>query len=422
MTKFSVFFHKDFYFVCVLILPEFPIIKLTVYILLPQYCEISNNVVYKLLCTGGSRLSKNKIQISPLQLSFLSITMVISTADIFIPSFVAQEAKCDSWISAILAVFAMVPVIFVYFGLYKLYEGKTIMEICTGIAGNFIGRVLGILYIFYFLFVAIGATMSLTIVLNITFLHLTPPWVIVIISVLVALYGVYSDLEVIARLNEILLPAGIGTLVFLLLLNIKEYDFNFFRPVLADGILPPVRGGIVILGYLCEIIVTLMMFPFVSKQDKINIAVFAGLIISGLSLLAGTLIYAVFGPLTEVFIIPSLELARFSSIGKYIQNLDVLILAIWITGIYVKIMIFVYSSTLAMSRLFRLNSYKFVVFPIGFFICCISGNSINERITELYFMHYIVPVYHITMAVVIPCILLVAGAVRKRAEGKGRKR
>lgn len=363
-------------------------------------------------------MSKQKIQISPLQLTFLSITMVVSTADIFTPSFVAQDAKRDSWLSAILASLAMIPVLLIQLGLYKQYKGKCLTEICIEIAGNFPGRIIAFLYSFYFIFVAIGAAVSLTIVLNITFLPLTPPWVIVVVSILVAMYGVYSGLEVIARVNEILLPAGMGALVFLLILNIGEYDFNYFRPVFEQGILQPIRGAVVIFGYLCETVGLLQMFHLVSKQEKVNLAAFIGLLITGSAMLAGTLIYAVFGPLTEIFVIPALEMARFSSIGKYIQNLDVLILAIWITGIYVKLMIYTYSGTYAMSVIFGLKNYKYVVLPVGFFICGVTISGLETVITELDFMHYIVPVYAIFMAVIIPGVLLLISKIIKRRKGE----
>lgn len=367
-------------------------------------------------------MSKEKVQISPVQLTFLIITMVISTADIFLPSFVAKEAKQDSWISPILSTLVMIPVLIIYITLYKHHRGKSLIEMCTEIAGNFFGRIIGLLYAFYFMFVAIGAIMSISIVLNITFLPLTPLWVIVVISVLVSLYGAYSDLEVIARVNEILLPAGMGALVFLILVNINEYDFNFFRPILAEGVLQPVRGSIVILGHLCETVVILQMLHFTSKPEKINIAIFVGLLITGTGMLAGTLIYAVFGPLTEIFIIPSLEFARFSSIGKYIQNLDVLVLAIWITGIYVKIMIFMYSGSYAMSQLFSIKNYKTIIFPIGFLSFSIAVSSVGDYIRDLYFMHYILPVYSTAMAFVIPGILLVICIIKSKTKGRRRKR
>jgi len=366
-------------------------------------------------------LSKEKVQISPLQFTFLFITLVISTADIFLPSFVAQDAKRDSWISPIVSSVFMIPVLAIFIALSRQHRGKNLVEMCTGITGDFIGRIIGFLYAFYFLFVGIGATMAISIVLDITFLPLTPLWVIVTLSIIVALYGVYSDIEVIARVNDLLLPAGMGILMFLILLNVNEYDFNFFRPVLTRGILQPLRGSIVIFGYLCETVVLLQIVKFVNRPEKIGRALFAGLFITSSGILAGTLIYAVFGPLTEIFLIPSLEFARFSSIGKYIQNLDVLVLAIWITGIYAKIMIFMYSGSYAMAQLFRLRDYKAIILPIGFLSFSVAVSSVGDYIRDLYFMHYILPLYSVAMALVIPGMLLAISSVKKRTGRKRRK-
>lgn len=367
-------------------------------------------------------MSKEKVQISPVQFTFLFITMVISTADLFIPSFVAQEAKQDSWISAIVSVLAMVPILFIYISLYKNHSGKSLIEMCTEIAGKYVGGVIGFLYVFYFAFIANGVIVGLAMVMKITFLPITPPWVIVIISIVVSLYGVSKDIEVIARINEILLPAGIGALGFLIVLNINGFDFSFFRPVLARGVLQPIRGAIVILGSFCETIVTLQIAHFLSKPDKISKSMFLGLLITGIGILVGTLIYAVFGPLTEMFLIPSLEFARFSSIGKYIQNLDILILAIWITGIYVKSMIFLYSASYAMSQLFRFKNYKSIIFPLSFLLCSLVITGLGEEARELYFMHYIFPLYAVTMSAVIPGILLVISVFKNKSGEKNREK
>lgn len=366
-------------------------------------------------------MSKEKVQISPTQLTFLFIIIVISTADIFIPSFVAQEARQDCWISAILSTLAIMPVMFIYIMLYKNHSGKSLIEMCTEIAGKFAGKIIAFMYVFYFIFIAFSATQGLAAILNITFLQLTPPWVIVVISVAVSLYAVSQDLEVIARVSEILLPAGIGALVFLLLLNINEYDFNFFRPVLAEGIVQPVRGSIIILGTYCENVVILQIIKFISNTEKINRVIFTGMLVTGAGILAGTLIYAIFGPLTGILLLPSLEFARFSSIGKYIQNLDIIILAIWITGIYIKIIIFYYSGAFAMSQLFGLKNYKAIILPLGILLSTLVICNTRDEPEELFFMHYIYPFYTITMAIVIPGILLIISTIKKRIKGEKQK-
>ena len=147
--------------------------------------------------------------------------------------------------------------------------------------------------------------MAISIVLDITFLPLTPLWVIVTLSIIVALYGVYRDIEVIARVNDLLLPAGMGILMFLILLNVNEYDFNFFRPVLTRGILAAIKGQHCYFWLSLRDRGTSADRQVREQARKIGRALFAGLFITSSGILAGTLIYAVFGPLTEIFLIPS---------------------------------------------------------------------------------------------------------------------
>lgn len=364
-------------------------------------------------------MSKEKVQISPVQLTFLVITLVISTADIFLPVFVAKEAKNDSWLSPIFATIAMAPIVWIQLKLYRLNEGKTLIEICRGTTGKVIGTVIGILYVFYFFLIAFAVINEMNQVLNTAFLPLTPPVVFVVISMCISAYAVGRDIEVISRVNEILLPIGIGALGFLMLVNIKEMDLSFFRPVLNNGFVPPLLGSLVIVGWLSQIVVFLQFAHFVSVPDKLGRAVYAGLLFNGAGILVGSLIYALFGPLTEILMIPALEFARFASIGKYLKGLDIIVMSIWVTGIYVKIMVFYYAGTYALGQLINSDSYKPLIIPAGIMISCMAVAS-GERIVEsMYFLHYIYPLYSLIMSLVIPGVLLAVSLLTKKKKGNG---
>lgn len=372
-------------------------------------------------------MSRDNEQISPRQMTFLVITMVISTADIFLPAFVAQEARRDSWLSAIFAVAAILPVIWIILKLYQRHEGKTLIQICRELVGKPVAIAIGLFYIIFFLMDSCARSVEMSIVLNTAYMPLTPPWALLITTIAVSIYSVSKDVEVIARINEILLPLGVAALVILLLVNLKDMDLNFFRPVLAHGIVPSLLGGFVITGYFGETVVILQLMHFVNKPDRLGRAVYKGILITGLGILGGTLIYALFGPLTESLLMPALEFARFASIGTHIQNFDLLIMAIWISGIYVKITIYYYAGTYALAQLFEVN-YKTLVLPVGLLLFSISLVIEARTVSEfLYFSHYILPFYSTTMAFVIPAILLFVSLVKgkkssRKVNGEERRR
>ena len=85
-------------------------------------------------------MSEKKVQISPGQLIILIATTVLTTVDIFVPAFVAQEAKNDSWISTVLSGIVSFLFVWVQLKLYSRYKGSTLIEICRKAAGKLINQ------------------------------------------------------------------------------------------------------------------------------------------------------------------------------------------------------------------------------------------------------------------------------------------
>ena len=69
---------------------------------------------------------KEADKISPYQLLLLLITMIISTADIFLPKFVAEEAMRDSWLSVIIGTIFSIIVANIFISLGKRFPNKTL--------------------------------------------------------------------------------------------------------------------------------------------------------------------------------------------------------------------------------------------------------------------------------------------------------
>ena len=249
--------------------------------------------------------------------------------------------------------------------------------------------------------------------MNSAFLPLTPSWFLTV-SVLVSAYAVSRGIEAIARLSEILLPVGIFAFLFLFAENVKNVDFKNFLPVLSEGITPPVRGGLIIAGVLFEIIVIMQILPFASDQKRVGRPVYIGLLISGACIFAGTIIYGFFGQLTEAFLLPALEFARYAPIDSNIQSLDIFIIAIWITGIYIKIMVFIIRRYFLL-RSFSIEDYKRLVIPVGLFIYSMCTVSCRKVTAGMNFIHYIFPVYSMTMGFLIPGLMLIISYFSKKS-------
>jgi spore germination protein KB len=357
--------------------------------------------------TDASRLEKGKI--SAFQLSLLSITAVIATADVFLPSYVAQEAQQDSWISVILGTASSMLIVMMFLALGLSFPDKTIIQYSCDILGKPLGKLVGFIYLYYL--VDIGSAVAREIFVT-AFNPESPLIIYPLITLLVASYAVTKGLEVIARVNEFILPAGIGILAFLAIVNIHESDVRNFLPIMTNGILPPVKGGILIQSWLLEIVIILQLVPYV--RDKKNIKKYTAISVGilGLSMALGVLIFAVFGRMTGRLLFPALEYARFANIGEYVKNLDITIMAVWITGMFIKAAIIYYAIVLGLSQLCGLKTYKTMILPVGLVLLSISMAT-SERIVSLYnFLHRIMPFYSFFVAFAIPALLLAVAKIR----------
>lgn len=354
-----------------------------------------------------------KGRISAIQLSFLIITYVISTADVFLPAYVYQESKQDSWISVIIGTLASLFFVFIFLNLGLKFPDKTLIQYSCDVLGKPLGKAVGFIYIYYFIIHAKAVTRQLSEILVTAFNSAAPISAYGLITLLVALYAVSQGLEVIARVNQVLLPFGLFLILFVAFVNISEMDLKNFLPILSEGIMPPIRGAFLIMSWLLESSFVLQVIPFVREKDKVRKYALVSIIILSIGLMFGVSIVAVFGPLTGKLLFPALEFVRYGRLGRFIQNLDITIMGFWITGIFVKIAISIYVIFTGVVQLLELKDGKRLLLPVSLMVFGMSVSS--PRMQELYhIMHYIYPFTTALSAILIPFLLLVVASLRKQ--------
>ncbi|OCL27172.1 hypothetical protein U472_06765 [Orenia metallireducens] len=355
---------------------------------------------------------QEKGRVSNLQITLLIITLVIATADVLLPSFVAQQAQQDSWISVIVGTISGLIFINFFLVLGLKHSDKTIVQYACDILGKPLGKIVGFMYIYFFFFNTVITARELQEILGLFFNIETSIFNILII--ILAAYSLYGGLEVIARLNNMLLPLGMLTLVFIGLLNIPKMNFSYFLPILSEGIVPPLRGALLIQTWLLKSIVLLQLIPFIRKKEKLHRNISIATIMLGNGLMVGVLLIAIFGPLTEHMIFPALGYVRLISFGKYIEHIDALIMLIWLAGIFINIAIYYYAAVLGLAQLLSLKTYKPMISPVGILIICFSIIIAKNQTELLDFIHYIYPFYISTIAIVIPTILLLVSIIKNK--------
>ncbi len=72
--------------------------------------------------------SVGREKISVLQFSFLIITVILATADVFFPALAPQQAGRDSWFSVIIGTIISIIIVNIFISLALKYPDKTFVE------------------------------------------------------------------------------------------------------------------------------------------------------------------------------------------------------------------------------------------------------------------------------------------------------
>lgn len=357
---------------------------------------------------------QEKGKISVFQLTLLIFTIVIATADVLLPAFVAQEAKQDSWIAVIIGTISSLILVNLFLTLGLKYPNKTIVEYAVDILGVPLGKLVGFIYAYSLIFFTGTVVRKLGEIFVTSFNPDAPIYLFSITIMIVAAYSVYGGIEVIARVNEVLLPIGVIVLLLTGILNVAQMDFQRFLPILYDGWVPPLKGGLLVQTWLLKSFILLQLIPYVKDEEKKKIRKHINIVtvLLGQGLMIGVLAIAIFGPITEKLLFSALEYVRFVDLGPFLERFDVLIMLVWIAGIFINIVLYYYSAVLGLSQLLKLKTYRPMVTPVGVIIVSFSIIFARTMADITHFFHYIYPFYMFTVAAGIPFLLLVVSYLK----------
>lgn len=363
-----------------------------------------------------------KAKISPRQLFILVLMFEIVSAII---SGYGAEAKQDAWITAILGMLGGICLFLLYHRLSLFYPDLPLTEYAKKILGPVLGRIVALFYVIYFLFKGSFVVRDFA-SMAVSFVFVQTPFLVIIALMLVTvMYVIGKGIEVLSRTAELFFSVLLLVSFTGLTLIITSGNVNLqnLRPVLEEGWLTLLKQSIpsTVLFPFGEIIVFLMLFPYVNKPQQVKKTVITGLWISGCFITFITMInVSVLG--VDLFTrtqYPLLTTSELIEGRAFLERLDALFLVTAIVGGFFRLGIFLYVTLIGTTTLFGIPSYRKLIIPIGMvmFICSIAmaGNYVEFTYTGLRIVRFYV---EIPMLFIIPLILLLVGWIQEKKKLK----
>ncbi|WP_332695242.1 GerAB/ArcD/ProY family transporter [Halalkalibacter lacteus] len=365
-----------------------------------------------------------KAKISAIQLFAMMFMFELGTA--LVVSY-GISAKKDAWLAILLGMCCGIVLFFIYYFLFRQYPNLPLTGYAKKIFGKYLGWMIGLLYILYFLYMAARLLRDFGDLLLSSTMPETPLLAINILFVLAICYVLSLGIEVLGRTAEVFIVILIflGLIGNFLILVSGDIDLHNLQPFLEHGWKPIVTTAFPLITTFPfgELLVFTMLLPYLNRPELAKKVWLSALIISGLILsYTACLNIAVLG-------VEEVERSTFpllSTIGKinlfeFIQRLDAIVVFTFMITVFLKVSIFFYGVLIGMVDLFKLKNHQQIVLPTGviiIFLSMVMAANFSEHIEEglNITVHYL----HIPFLIIIPLLMLLVTMIGNRFKKKDR--
>ncbi|MBY8913509.1 spore germination protein [Bacillus sp. YC2] len=360
-------------------------------------------------------------KISKRQLFIMIILFELGSSLLIPPGTMAGR---DAWLSVLLGCVAGLGLFYVYQALYQFFPDSSPRDYMNELIGRHLSWVISLLYILYFSYIAARVLRDFGEML-VTFAYSDTPLLIVnAMLMLAAIYGVRKGIEVLARAGELLFGimyflAAIG---LILIISSRTMNLKYLQPMLADGMGTVIYSVFKQTMYIPfgEMIVFVMIFPYLNNRKSVKKTGFLAIIISGLFLAMSVAINisVLDVNLTLRSQFPLLSTIQTIKVEEFLDRLDVFFMLVLVIGGFFKVALFTYAVVIGVSTLFKEKNPSQLAFPVGLGVLILSisiASNFSEHMNEGL---KIVPIYiHLPFQVIFPVLLLLIAVIKQKVKG-----
>lgn len=356
--------------------------------------------------------------ISDRQSITLIILFIIGTASIQV---MGLEAKQDLWIAIILAMIFTILILIVLGRLLKLFPGKNLFDICESILGKYFGKLINLLFIWYFFHAGASVLRNYYQFVVTTSLDETPDVIIMVGIFILCAWLVKLGIEVMGRWSFFLLALLIIFGIFSTTFLIKDMNIENLRPVLDNGLGPILEGAFSIFSFpLGELIAFTVILDSLQKKKSPTKIYIYGLVMGTMFLLImSTTDILVLGvnEASAVFF-PSYRAITRLKLGGFLLGMEIVAASLFTIGAFIKICIYLLATCLGLKKLFNYKDYRFIVIPVSLLMINLSY-FLHDNIVEYFnWNEKVWKYYAFPFQAIIPIILLIISEIRNRLEYK----
>lgn len=262
----------------------------------------------------------------------LIITLLTINLVLQVPSALITLTGSATLINIIYITFIAIIFFLIIYSIFSLFPGCDIVDISEYLGGRLLKFIVGIMILFFiFISTSIIIRLFAESLSLIYFSHLNINSIILVFIIICGIIN-FLGFKSICRINAIIIPFMLFSIVFLYFSSINNYTFQRIFPLIGYGLKETFVNGITNIFSFGGIFLIFLIFPYLSQKKEFKKVGIYSILIYGLFLLfcISSLLFS-FPQISSTSSPLSLYLlARQISLGTYIQSIDAIFLLVWI--------------------------------------------------------------------------------------------
>ena len=346
-------------------------------------------------------------------LTILLINLVLQVPSILISTTGSATLINILYISVLTLFF-----FFIIYGISSIFAGLDIIDISNYLGGKFLKILVGTLYIlFIFLTSSVIIRLFAESLSLIYFSHIN---INVIILIFIIASGIinYFDFRSICRLNIIIIPIMLFSIIFLYFSSLNNYTVERVFPLLGYGLKSTFLTGFSNIFSFGGIFLIFLISPLLSSKSEFKKVGIFSISLYGLFLIlcVSALLFS-FPQIKNTASPLSLYLlARQISLGIYIQSVDAIFLLIWIPFLLSYLSIKLYFALSIFKKISNIKYSSGMIYnfcSILFIITILSRNIIEINLFTNEFYKYLIIGFVFIFSFMILVLALIKKLFRK---------
>ncbi|MBJ6361460.1 endospore germination permease [Paenibacillus sp. GCM10012307] len=360
--------------------------------------------------SASTRLDKGKL--SSTQLGLIFLISIMTTGIMAAPSPVYAIAGRDFWLALLLGSLPAYGMIFVVHRLHRQYPNMTFIEYVTQVYGKVIGKIIGVLFLLYILHMTGIAVRQFCEFMTVGFFTRTPLTVIAGVIIFTSSWAVRGGVETIGRFAQIFAPAILILMLLVIVPLTPDFNLKELFPVMEHGLLPPIKGSILLQQWFLIYSLTSFFLPYVSDSNKSQRASMLSLTFLVFVMIIGHMsTVLLLGEVTGLSNFSFTNLSRYIKVTSFFEHLQSLVMTIWVISLFIRLNTTYYIVAIGTAQLLALSDYRLLVMPIGLLILIFtfwSIPSITDYISALPFNTF----YFMTVLGMLPLLTWFVSCLR----------